>query len=147
MTSPTRTTYDPWKIIEPIFSPETMAEGESIFALANGYLGIRGTFEEGLQAWNRGAYLNGFYEERPIVYGERAYGFPEHSQTMLNVADGSKVIIRVDGESLNLSTGEVKSYNRELDMREGVLRRSFRWVSRGALYTLESRRYGNKQRG
>ncbi len=131
MTSPTRTTYDPWKIVEPVFSPETMAEGESIFALANGYLGIRGTFEEGLQAWNRGAYLNGFFEERPIVYGERAYGFPEHSQTMLNVADSSKVIIKVDGDPLNLATGELKSYRRELDMRDGVLRRSFRWISPG----------------
>ncbi len=104
-----------------------MAEGESIFSLANGYVGLRGTFEEAVQTWNRGAYLNGFYEERPIVYGERAYGFPEHGQTMLNVADGSKVLIRIDGEALNLAEGELLSYRRELDMREGLLRRRFHW--------------------
>ncbi|MFP4490879.1 MAG: beta-phosphoglucomutase [Spirochaetaceae bacterium] len=126
---PIKTEYDPWKVVESGFSPVFMAEGESVFALANGYIGIRGAFEEGTHSWNRGVYLNGFYEERPIVYGEKAYGFPEHSQTMLGVADASKVEIKVDGVPLNLGEGRVKSYRRELDMREGVLRRTFTWVS------------------
>ncbi|MFO7850530.1 MAG: beta-phosphoglucomutase [Spirochaetia bacterium] len=124
-----QTSTDPWKIIETGFSPDTMAEGESIFALANGHIGIRGAFEEGTKSWNRGVYLNGFYEERPIVYGEKAYGFPEHGQTMLGVADGSKVEIKVNGMPLNLAEGTVTSYKRELDMREGVLRRTFTWTA------------------
>ena len=121
--------YDPWKVVETAFSVETMAQMESIFALANGYIGLRGSFEEGLFSWNNGVYLNGFYEERLIMYGEKAYGFPEHGQTMLNVADASRIVFRIDGETLNLLEGNLSGYRRELDLREGVLRRSFNWTS------------------
>jgi len=120
---------DPWKIIETEPVPEKMDGNESIFALANGYLGIRGTLEEMNYAWCRGTYLNGFYESRPIIYGERAYGFPEHGQTILNVADGRKIEIWIDDEQFDLTSGTIHSYRREIDLREGVLRREIVWES------------------
>ncbi|MCF7915576.1 MAG: beta-phosphoglucomutase [Spirochaetaceae bacterium] len=120
---------DPWKIIETEPLPEYMDGNESIFALANGYLGVRGTLEEMNYAWCRGTYLNGFYESRPIVYGEKAYGFPEHGQTILNVADGRKIEIWIDDEQFDLASGTIHNYRREIDLREGVLRREIVWES------------------
>ena len=120
---------DSWKIIEDRLVPEKMADGESLFTMANGYLGIRGTFEEMGYAWCRGTYLNGFYESRPITYGEKAYGYPEHSQTILNVADGRKVQIWIDDELFDLTAGKILKYRRELDLREGILRRFLEWES------------------
>jgi len=120
---------DPWKIIEDTLLPQKMADGESLFTLANGYIGIRGTFEELSYAWCRGTYLNGFYESHPITYGERAYGYPEHSQTILNVADGRKITVRVDGEPFDIEKGRLLKYRRELDLREGILRRLIEWES------------------
>src|SRR6056297_615625 len=120
---------NPWKIGEDRLVPEEMADHESIFTLANGYLGIRGTMEEMNFAWCRGTYLNGFYESRPIVYGEKAYGYPEHSQTILNVADGRKILLHIEDEPFDLTTGKVLSYSRDLDVREGILRRTIEWES------------------
>lgn len=120
---------DPWKISENQLEPELMADHESIFTLANGYLGIRGTLEEMDFAWCRGTYLNGFYESRPIVYGEKAYGYPEHSQTILNVADGRKIILEIGDETFDLREGRVLSWFREIDVREGILKRTVEWES------------------
>ncbi len=121
--------HDPWKIIETAPVPDEMDGNESIFALANGYLGIRGTMEEMDYAWCRGTYLNGFYESRPIIYGEKAYGFPEHGQTILNVADGRKIELWIGNENFDLSTGTLHQYHREIDLREGILRRELTWES------------------
>ncbi|HDQ13587.1 MAG TPA: beta-phosphoglucomutase [Sediminispirochaeta sp.] len=118
-----------WKIEEERLESEKMAEYESIFSLANGYIGVRACFEEMNYVWNRGTFLNGFYESRPIIYGERAYGYPEHSQTILNVADGRKIQLWLEDEPFDLSTGKILHYHRELDVREGVLRRRITWRS------------------
>lgn len=120
---------DPWKIIEEEIVPEKMADHEAIFTLANGYLGIRGVLEEQNYAWCRGTYLNGFYESKPIIYGERAYGYPEHSQTIMNVADGRKIQLWLDDEAFDLEDGAIISYTRQLDLREGVLKKSIEWES------------------
>ena len=66
---------DPWRMVEKRFYPRFMAQTESLFATGNGYLGMRGNFEEGSPAHENGTFVNGFYESWPIVYGEEAYGF------------------------------------------------------------------------
>ncbi|MBO0892889.1 MAG: glycoside hydrolase family 65 protein, partial [Acidimicrobiales bacterium] len=80
-----------WQVTETAFSPEVLAQAETVFTLANGYLGLRGNLDEGSPAESAGTYLNGFYESRPIIYGERHHAFPPTSETQLNVTDG-KVI-------------------------------------------------------
>src|SRR3954447_4592976 len=75
-----------------------VGQDETIFALANGYLGIRGTPEEGRPVQDPGVLLNGFYENRPITYGELAYSFPRLGQSILNCPDGATIKLYVDGE-------------------------------------------------
>ncbi len=128
-----RTLYapEPWCIRETSFDPALAVRNETIFALANGGLGIRGSFEEGFPSSVRGTYLNGFFDETPIVYGEVAYGYAKNRQVMLNVLDGTPIRFTVDGEPFDLSTGTILSFERTLDMRAGTLQRVVQWRSPG----------------
>jgi len=65
---------DDWRVVETGYSEPYAHRGESAFALSNGYLGIRGTFDEGRPAHTPGTYVNGFHETWPIVHTEDAYG-------------------------------------------------------------------------
>ncbi|GAB6088997.1 glycoside hydrolase family 65 protein [Spirochaeta dissipatitropha] len=122
---------DGWRITETEFHPEKVAADETVFALANGHIGIRGTFEEQRCIYHNGTYINGFYETEPIVYGESAYGFPKLKQQMLNITDGNIIELYVDEDPLDLSTGTVHEYRRSLDMRSGISTRHVRWESPG----------------
>lgn len=124
-----------WQIVQNEFVPEENLRYESLFALGNGFIGTRGTFEEGLgqagEASSEGTYLNGFFETGPIAYGEIAYGYPEHGRTMLNVTNGKVIALYLEDEPFNLLQGRIISFRRVLDLREGVLRRSVLWRSPG----------------
>ena len=78
----------PWGMTATRYVHEFLAQAETIYALANGYLGLRGDFEEGTPVSKPGVFLNGFYETWPIVYGEAAYGFAKTGQTIVNATDG-----------------------------------------------------------
>lgn len=107
------------------------AARESLFSLGNGYLGVRGTFEEGTPrefTSIKGIYLNGFHERGEIVYPEDAYGLARVRQTMLNVIDGTSFKVRLDGSEVTLA-GDVSDYRRSLDLRRGTLERSYVWRS------------------
>jgi alpha,alpha-trehalose phosphorylase len=124
---------DPWQIIEERLQPEHNKRSESIFVLGNGFIGMRGTFEEGFQhpvgQSVNGTYLNGFYESETIRYPEVAYGFAEHSQTMLNVSQARTLQLRLADEPFDLFQGTVIAYRRALDMRRGLLERVIHWRS------------------
>jgi alpha,alpha-trehalose phosphorylase len=119
---------DPWVLREDSFDPDTWAVKETLFTLGNGCLGIRGCHEESEAAWWRGAYVNGFYESRPIVYGERAYGFADRYQTILNCTDACQVQLFFRDEPFFPEHSEIDNYSRELDLRTGVLKRVLDWL-------------------
>lgn len=136
---------DEWEIIEDNFSPERNYHSETIFSVGNGFIGIRGTFEEGLEGKDglgaEGTFLNGVYEEGTIKYGEIAYGFPEKSQTMINAANGKKIILHLEDEIFNMRTGQLLEYKRLINMKEGILKRSLIWQSpKGKQIKLETER-------
>ena len=60
--------FKEWQIIESEFNPELFAQSETIFTTGNGYIGMRGNFEEGTPCFFNGTYLNGFYESTSINY-------------------------------------------------------------------------------
>ena len=89
---------DAWRIRELDFEPAVAARNETIFALANGHLGLRGNVDEEAGNVVHGTYVNGFYEETPIAYGESAFGYARNHQVMLNVADGKRIQLVVGEE-------------------------------------------------
>jgi len=118
---------DEWNIIEKGFHPEFLAQLETMLAVGNGYLGIRGCPEEGGPNAENGTFINGFYESRPIIYGEEAYGFPKTGQTILNVTNSKIIKLFVDDEPLWLPNANFLSYDRRLNMQSGTLDREILW--------------------
>src|SRR3712207_2834477 len=110
---------EPWALggvrFDPTVARRLAGQAETMFALANGYLGIRGIPDEGRPAQEPGVFLNGIYELRPINYGEHAYGFPRLGQSMLNCPDGTIIKLFVDGEPFIPAEAEVLSFRRAVD--------------------------------
>jgi len=134
-----------WCIRETAFDTQSHFLDETLFALGNGYIGLRGTGEEGYSGPAGtsldGTYLNGFYESEPIQYPEAAYGLAKVNQFMLNVPNAKGVELWLDDERFDLLTGSVQAYERVLDFRTGVLTRSVEWTSpKGRSVRVNSRR-------
>lgn len=62
---------EPWSVTERGLDLNHLSQSESIFALANGHLGLRGNLDEDEPYGIPGTYLNGVYEERPLPYADR----------------------------------------------------------------------------
>jgi beta-phosphoglucomutase len=125
--------YRAWSLDEEAYDDMNNQRSESIFALGNGYIGMRGNFEEGYHGTEgssvNGNYLNGFFDSEPIVYPEGAYGYPSRNQAMLNVTDAKIIELDIEGHSFQLNSGKVHRYARKLDMRSGILHREVEWES------------------
>ena len=100
-----------------------------MFALANGHVGWRANLDEGEPHALPGSYLNGVYETRPLPYAESAYGLPETGQEIINITNGKLIRLFVDDEPFDVRSGELRSHERLLDFRSGVLTRRAEWVS------------------
>jgi alpha,alpha-trehalose phosphorylase len=122
---------DEWNVVEKGFHPEFLAQLETMLAVGNGYLGMRGCPEEGGPNAENVTLINGFYETRPIIYGEEAYGFPKIGQTICNVTDSKIIKLFVDDEPFWLPSANLVSYDRRLNMRSGTLDREILWETPG----------------
>ncbi|WP_454118255.1 glycoside hydrolase family 65 protein [Microbacterium lacticum] len=120
---------DPWRLVETAFSLDDIGVTETLFALGNGYLGLRGNHPEGRPAHEHGTFINGFHETFPIRHAEQAYGFAEVGQTIVNAPDAKVMRVYVDDEPLEFDTSDIREYERTLDMRTGVLTRHVRWMT------------------
>ncbi|MDE2280860.1 MAG: beta-phosphoglucomutase, partial [Xanthomonadaceae bacterium] len=98
------------------------AQDESLYALANGSLGVRGGLEED-DSPSQGCFLAGVWERSPIAYHERFAGYARHTDTRVPVADASRIRLRLGGPAVRLDEGEWLSLERTLDLRDGCYRR------------------------
>ncbi|MFI6095544.1 glycoside hydrolase family 65 protein [Lentzea sp. NPDC051213] len=122
-------TTEPWNLRWQGLAVNQLNRTESTFALANGHIGLRGTLDEGEPRGLPGTYLNGFYEQHQLPYGEAGYGYPEAGQTIVNVTDGKIVRLLVEDEPLDMRYGNAIEHERVLDFRSGTLRRRTLWES------------------
>ncbi|QKG26789.1 glycoside hydrolase family 65 central catalytic [Actinomadura verrucosospora] len=122
-------TVEPWCVREPELRLDRLAQSESVFALSNGHLGLRGNLDEGEPHGLPGTYLNSFYEQRPLPQAETAYGYPESGQTVINVTNGKVIRLLVDDEPLDVRYGRLEHHERVLDMQAGTLTRHVEWTS------------------
>jgi alpha,alpha-trehalose phosphorylase len=120
---------EPWSVRERALDLELLAQAESVFALANGHIGLRGNLDEGEPYALPGTYLNSFYELRPLPYAEAGYGYPESGQTIVNATNGKIIRLLVNDEPFDVRYGELLAHERELDLRAGVLHRLVNWRS------------------
>ncbi|MBS1886707.1 MAG: glycoside hydrolase family 65 protein [Actinobacteria bacterium] len=122
-----RYTVEPWGIRETHLDLEKLDRAESVFALSNGHIGIRGTLEEGEPYGLPGTYLNAFWEARPLPYAEAGYGYPEAGETVVNMTNGKVIRLLVDDSPFDIRYGELLEHERRVDFRTGILRRVVLW--------------------
>jgi alpha,alpha-trehalose phosphorylase len=120
---------DPWTVGEVALDLDRLGKSESVFALSNGHIGLRANLDEGEPHSLPGTYLNSFFELRPLPYAEAGYGYPESGQTIVNVINGKLMRLLVDDEPFDVRYGELRSHERWLDLRAGVLERRVEWRS------------------
>ncbi|MGH2849693.1 MAG: glycoside hydrolase family 65 protein [Solirubrobacteraceae bacterium] len=120
---------EPWAVRETELDLERLAQTESVFALSNGHLGLRGNLDEGEPFGMPGTYLAGFHELQPLPYGETGFGYPESGQVVVNVTNGKLIRLLVEDEPFDVRYGTLRAHERVLDLRAGVLRRVVEWVS------------------
>ncbi len=120
---------EPWCLRESGLDLTGLARSESLFALSNGHIGLRGNLDEGEPHGLPGTYLNSVHELRPLPYAEAGYGYPESGQTVINITNGKLIRLLVDDEPFDIRYGELRSHHRTVDFRDGLLQRTAEWVS------------------
>jgi trehalose/maltose hydrolase-like predicted phosphorylase len=120
---------EPWVVRETRLDLNVIAQSESLFALSNGHIGLRGNLDEGEPHGLPGTYLNSFYEIRPLPYAEAGYGYPEAGQTVVDVTNGKIIRLSVEDEPFDVRYGKLISHERVLDLRTGLLVRNAHWSS------------------
>ena len=119
---------DPWTIVEEGFDPAYQRVSESVFSVANEFMGVRGYFEEGYSGDHLlGSYFNHLYEMMDIHHDQVFKGFITQGAAMINAVDWLYTRLWVDGEQLDLAKSKFSGFTRKLDMRQGVLTREFVW--------------------
>jgi len=119
-------------LTDPGFCPHSLNKFASIMACGNGYMGIRAAHEEDYTQQTRGMYLAGLYHRA---------GRNETTE-LINLPDITGIEIELDGVNFTLLSGEILSWQRELDFANGELRRTVLWrAPDGKRYRLDSRRF------
>ncbi|MEW6493827.1 MAG: beta-phosphoglucomutase [Cyanobacteriota bacterium] len=117
--------YTDWAVIETQFDPTQLHYKETVFTIGNGYLGTRGSLEEGYLGSMGATLIHGVYDDVPVVHTELA-----------NCPDWLPIAVIINGDRFRLDQGEIISYRRQLDLRRGVLSRDVRWRSESG-YTVD----------
>ena len=118
---------DPWRWVEANANCEDLGLAETQFAVANGYLGMRGNPEEGRDTHQHGTFVNGFHETWHIQHAEDAYGLAREGQTVVNAPDTKTIRLYVDDEPLRVGVADLDEFERSIDFRDGILRREMVW--------------------
>lgn len=138
-------TGNPWVLTQKEWTPADNIYRETIFTQSNGYMGIRGYTEEtntGLQSHREG-YLGGVFGHIDDAAKKQVKIVPDWPLlSMISLPEIFGCAITLDGEAFKLSEGKIHSFERSLDMRNGLLTRVIDWESkRGNRTRLEFRRF------
>jgi alpha,alpha-trehalose phosphorylase len=120
---------EPWCIRESGLDLDLIAQSESVFALSNGHIGLRGNLDEGEPHGMPGTYLNSFCELRPLSHAETGFGYTALADTVINITNGKIIRLSVDDEPFDVRYGTVNFHERVLDLRAGTLTRTAEWTS------------------
>ena len=117
---------DPWKVITHELNPEDKRLQESMTSIGNEYMGMRGMFEEKYSGdTHQGIYLGGVWYPDKTRVGWWKNGYPEYFGKVPNAINFVSVDIKINGESIDLAKDSYTDFELCLDMKRGVLDRSF----------------------
>ncbi len=134
---------DEWSIIENGFDKEKVSASESLFSIGNGYMGQRANFEETYTGESlQGSYIGGIYYPDKTRVGWWKNGYPEYFAKVLNAPNWIGIDVKINGQVLDINSCKVENFYRELNMKEGWLKRSFiSEMPNGERISIESTRF------
>lgn len=133
---------DEWKIVESDLHIDNMRLSESIMSIGNGYMGIRGNFEEKCSGdMHRGTYIAGVWFPDKTRVGWWKIGYPEYFGKVINSTNFIGIDLKVNGHEVDLAKDEVLEFSRQLDMKNGVLYRSFRIKTPVGCFEVKTERF------
>lgn len=130
---------DPWRFAQTQWRADECALDETLFALSNGTIGVRGGLEESGSA-SQGSFVANVWERTPIEYHERHVGFALNSDTRVPVADATALLIRFRDQPVDPAQGEIIAFERALDFRRGCLTRALSWRTHGTTFRVDAQR-------
>ncbi len=133
---------DPWKISEDAFPMDSMRISESVMSLGNGFMGLRGNFEEDYSGdSHRGTYIGGVWFPDKTRVGWWKNGYPEYFGKVINAANLIGLHVFVDGVKIDAAALKVLDYRRFLDMQSGILKRKMTLKHPKGSVTIEAERF------
>jgi kojibiose phosphorylase len=106
-----------WRVVEASFQHDRQHHRETIFTQGNGYLGTRGSLEEGFPDDRGATFIHGLWDDVTVGVTE-----------LVNCPDWTALEVWINGERFSMDQGIVEHYARHLDLRNGVLSRRLRWI-------------------
>ncbi len=115
---------------------------ESLTSIGNGHMGMRGNFEEGYSGDHHlGTYLAGvWYPDRTRV-GWWKNGYPEYFGKAINALNFAAVDVLIDEAPVDLATMEPTDFRIRLDLRNGLLTRSFELAAAGSTFRISFEKF------
>lgn len=122
----------PWNIVTHNFNPDDKRLQESMTSLGNGYMGMRGFFEEDYSGDTlNGIYLGGVWYPDKTRVGWWKNGYPEYFGKVVNAVNFIKMNVKINGEKIDLAKDQFSDFELNLDMKKSLLTRSFT-ITKGA---------------
>ncbi|MCT2882358.1 glycoside hydrolase family 65 protein [Lentilactobacillus buchneri] len=116
----------PWNIVTHDFDPEDKRLQESMTSLGNGYMGMRGFFEEDYSGDTlNGIYLGGVWYPDKTRVGWWKNGYPDYFGKVVNAVNFIKMHVKINGEVIDLAKDQFSDFELNLDMKKALLTRSF----------------------
>ena len=129
------------RFVEDLYNIEEEAATASLFTTGNGYIGVRGSFEEFGSLRIQGAYIRGLIDEvvdvveafadneymKKYYFDEDNLKEYEYVESIINNVDFLLTRISIDGEAFYPWEGKILSWERYLDTETAVLTRKVRW--------------------
>ncbi len=116
----------PWKVRQIGLDQEQNRLWESLTSIGNGYMGMRGNFDEDYSGdTHLGTYIGGVWFPDKTRVGWWKNGYPQYFGKAINCVRMNGVHAAIDGEPLDLATADVADFEREVDMQTGVFSRRF----------------------
>ncbi|MBC2166699.1 glycoside hydrolase family 65 protein [Listeria booriae] len=133
---------DEWKLKSKQVEKDAKRLQESLTSLGNGYMGMRGNFEERYSGdTHQGTYIAGVWYPDKTRVGWWKNGYPDYFGKVINALNFIGIDVTIDGETLDLFVDETVDFALELDMETGILRRSFQVKKNGKSFLVETERF------
>ncbi|MFS0784305.1 glycoside hydrolase family 65 protein [Bacillus sp. 1P06AnD] len=132
----------PWKLSTTALDKDHKRLQESLTSIGNGYMGMRGNFEEGYSGdTHRGTYIAGIWYPDKTRVGWWKNGYPDYFGKVINAMNFIGIEVLINGEKVDLNKDEVSDFYMELDMKEGIFRREFTVIKKGEAYSIHAERF------